>query len=52
MVAAVGNRVEGLHRARIGGLDLGGLESGQWRWLTPEDLARLQSVKAAPPGTA
>jgi 16S rRNA pseudouridine516 synthase len=28
MVAAVGNRVEKLHRSRIGGLDLGGLASG------------------------
>ncbi len=42
MVAAVGNRVEGLHRSRIGGLALpADLLPGQWRWLTPQDLASL-----------
>ncbi len=42
MVAAVGNRVEGLHRSRIGGLALpADLAPGQWRWLTPQDLALL-----------
>lgn len=40
MLAAVGNRVEGLHRSRIGGLALPeDLAPGQWRWLTPGDLA-------------
>jgi 16S rRNA pseudouridine516 synthase len=39
MVAAVSNRVEGLHRSSIGQLVLPvDLESGQWRWLTPEQL--------------
>ena len=42
MVAAVGNRVEALHRSQIGGLTLGGLAPGQWRWLTPEDLATIR----------
>ena len=43
MVAAVGNRVEGLHRSRIGGLALSAdLAPGQWCWLTPEDLALLK----------
>ena len=42
MVAAVGNRVEGLHRSQIGGLLLGDLAPGQWRFLTPEDLALLK----------
>ena len=42
MVAAVGNRVEGLHRWRIGTLELpADLAPGQWRWLATEDLARL-----------
>ena len=41
MVAAVGNRVEALHRAQIGGLTLGELAPGQWRWLDAADLARL-----------
>ena len=42
MIAAVGNRVEGLHRARIGTLDLpANLKPGEWRWLTADDLARI-----------
>ena len=45
MVAAVGNRVEGLHRSRIGGLALpADLAPGQWRWLTADDLASLKPV--------
>ncbi|MDI9233157.1 pseudouridine synthase [Limnohabitans lacus] len=43
MVAAVGNRVEGLHRSQIGGLVLNDLPSGQWRWLTEDDLALLRA---------
>jgi 16S rRNA pseudouridine516 synthase len=40
MLAAVGNRVVGLHRSRIGSLELPhDLAPGQWRWLTPETLA-------------
>ncbi|MBD8049100.1 pseudouridine synthase [Limnohabitans radicicola] len=42
MVAAVGNRVEGLHRSQIGGMVLGDLAPGQWRFLTAEDLALLK----------
>ena len=42
MVAAVGNRVEGLHRSQIGGLVLGDLAPGQWRFLTADDLALLK----------
>lgn len=42
MVAAVGNRVEGLHRSRIGGLVLpDDLLPGQWRWLSEFDLAQI-----------
>jgi 16S rRNA pseudouridine516 synthase len=42
MIAAVGNRVEGLHRSRIGGLELpADLAPGQWRWLRDADLALL-----------
>ena len=48
MIAAVGNRVEGLHRARIGGLDLpADLAAGQWRWLTPQDLGRIAGADPA-----
>lgn len=40
MLAAVGNRVVGLHRSRIGGFALPPeLAPGQWRWLTPAELA-------------
>ena len=42
MLAAVGNRVEGLHRSQIGALGLGDLAPGQWRWLREEDLALLK----------
>ena len=42
MVAAVSNRVEALHRARIGGLTLpDDLAPGQWRWLRAADLELL-----------
>jgi len=42
MLAAVGNRVEGLHRSRIGALDLPtDLLPGQWRWLEADDLAQV-----------
>jgi 16S rRNA pseudouridine516 synthase len=42
MIAAVGNRVEGLHRSRIGALQLPvDLKLGEWRWLTVQDLASI-----------
>ena len=44
MVAAVGNRVEALHRSQIGGLRLPpDLAPGQWRWLTAAELALLDA---------
>ena len=43
MVAAAGNRVEALHRERIGGLVLPpGLAPGAWQWLDAEQLASLR----------
>ncbi|GAA6120082.1 16S rRNA pseudouridine(516) synthase [Acidovorax sp. FG27] len=43
MLAAVGNRVESLHRSRIGGLALPpDLLPGQWRWLGADELALLR----------
>jgi len=43
MIAAVGNRVVGLHRSRIGNLGLpSDLPAGQWRWLDGQDLEKLQ----------
>lgn len=41
MFAAVGNHVEALHRNRVGGLALDGLEEGRWRLLDAGDLRRL-----------
>jgi len=42
MLAAVGNRVVGLHRSRMGQMDLPpDLLPGQWRWLSAQDLALL-----------
>jgi 16S rRNA pseudouridine516 synthase len=45
MVAAVGNRVESLHRSAFGGLTLSGVsEPRQWRWIgTAERSACLES---------
>ena len=44
MVAAVGNRVEALHRSNIGGLALPpDLAPGEWRWLGDDDLALLRA---------
>jgi 16S rRNA pseudouridine516 synthase len=42
MLAAVGNRVQTLHRSSMGGLHLPeNLLPGQWRWLTHSDLQAL-----------
>ncbi len=44
MIAAVGNRVEALHRTHMGGLALDpSLPVGQWRWLTPGEEAVLRA---------
>ena len=46
MVAATGNRVEGLHRSQIGGLKLpADLAVGQWRWLNEQELSLLATGK-------
>ncbi len=43
MVAAVGNRVTGLHRSQIGPLVLPPeLAPGQWRWLSAEEVRGLR----------
>ncbi|WP_353234470.1 16S rRNA pseudouridine(516) synthase [Diaphorobacter ruginosibacter] len=45
MVAAVGNRVEGLHRWRMGRFDLpADLQPGQWRWLSADELRLLAAT--------
>lgn len=44
MLAAVGNRVEGLHRSRIGDLSLDErLAPGQWRWLAASEVEALRT---------
>jgi 16S rRNA pseudouridine516 synthase len=44
MVAAVGNRVEALHRSRFGALDLpADLAPGQWRWLDDAEAISTQA---------
>lgn len=49
MLAAVGNRVEGLVRVAVGGLSLPtDLAPGGWRWLTPEEVDLVQSAQAMP----
>jgi 16S rRNA pseudouridine516 synthase len=48
MVAAAGNRVEALHRSRIGAYALpDDLPPGAWRWLASDDLAALRAPAAA-----
>jgi 16S rRNA pseudouridine516 synthase len=43
MIAAAGNRVEALHRSRIGQLALPpDLPPGGWRWVSEEDLLKLK----------
>jgi 16S rRNA pseudouridine516 synthase len=41
MFAAVGNHVAALHRVAIGGMDLEGIASGEWRMLDGADRGRL-----------
>jgi 16S rRNA pseudouridine516 synthase len=46
MLAAVGNRVEALHRSRIGRLTLpDDLAPGQWRWLDAAQVEGLKNLK-------
>ena len=45
MLGALGHKVVGLHRSRIGGLVLPiDYAPGQWRWLDEQDLARCSSA--------
>lgn len=47
MIAAAGNRVEALARIAIGNLALPeDLPLGEWRWLEPEDLEKLQKTSS------
>ena len=46
MFAAVGNHVEALHRSRVGGMALDGLEAGDWRLLDADELRALFEAQA------
>lgn len=47
MFAATGNHVETLQRVAVGALTLGGLPSGEWRVLQPNDVAAILVAPAA-----
>jgi 23S rRNA pseudouridine2605 synthase len=55
MCLAVGLHVERLKRVRIGGLSIGRLQPGEWRYLGPDDLRKLtktpRSTHARPAST-
>jgi 23S rRNA pseudouridine2605 synthase len=46
MLQAVGHPVRRLHRSRYAGLSLDGLSPGEWRELTPEEVAKLRAPGA------
>jgi 23S rRNA pseudouridine2605 synthase len=46
MLEAVGHPVRRLHRSRYAGLTLEGLGPGEWRELTPGEIARLRAPRA------
>ena len=45
MVEALGARVLKLVRVRIGGISIGDLQSGEWRYLTPDEVRSLADVR-------
>lgn len=47
MCAAVGHPVRSLHRTRYAGLNLEGIESGQWRELRPDEVESLRLTAGA-----
>ena len=44
MFDAIGHKVLLLRRVRFGPLDLGDLKRGEWRELTPEEVAELKKL--------
>jgi 23S rRNA pseudouridine2605 synthase len=46
MLEAVGHPVSRLHRSRYAGLTLAGIPPGEWRELTPEEVAKLRAPGA------
>jgi 23S rRNA pseudouridine2605 synthase len=47
MLEAVGHPVRRLHRSRYAGLGVEGLEPGEWRELTREEVALLRKAGGA-----
>ena len=48
MLAAVGNRVEALHRVALGAYVLpADLLPGKWRWMTDDDLRRVEELSGS-----
>lgn len=47
MAAAVGNRVESIHRTAIGPLSLGDLPEGEWRYLSDDEVRALRQTEKA-----
>jgi len=45
VASILGHPVQKLKRIRLGPLQLGTLEVGQWRYLTPKEIRKLQSLK-------
>ncbi|AXY56946.1 16S rRNA pseudouridine(516) synthase [Acinetobacter chinensis] len=44
MLAAVGNKVESLHRAQVGQLQLSGLAEGEWVYLSDEQISAAKNL--------
>jgi 23S rRNA pseudouridine2605 synthase len=50
MLAAVGHPVERLARVAFGGVELGDLRQGRWRFLTQQEVGRLHAAVEGRPG--
>jgi 23S rRNA pseudouridine2605 synthase len=48
VASLLGHPVRELKRVRLGPLDLGPLETGQWRYLTAKEIRDLESLKRSP----
>jgi 23S rRNA pseudouridine2605 synthase len=48
MIEAIGHSVVHLHRPTYGGIGLGGLAEGTWRFLSPAEVATLRKSTGAP----
>ena len=48
VAALLGHPVRELKRVRLGPLQLGTLEAGQWRYLTAREIRKLEAIKRSP----